>query len=58
MKRLDFSKSFMGGGYTTPSVEVCDIVAEKGFVVSQNPDLTYGGAGEAGAIGDGNSYEL
>ena len=48
----------MGGGYTTPSVEVCDIVAEKGFVVSQNPDLTYGGAGEAGAIGDGNSYEL
>ena len=34
MKRLDFSKSFMGGGYTTPSVEVCDIVAEKGYQAS------------------------
>ena len=34
MKSLDFSKSCMGGGYTPPSVEVCDIVAEKGYQAS------------------------
>jgi hypothetical protein len=34
MRKLDFVKSFMEGGYTTPSVEVCDIVAEKGFSAS------------------------
>ncbi|MBR6655131.1 MAG: hypothetical protein IKL20_00810 [Alistipes sp.] len=44
--------------YITPSVEVLSVKVEAGFFVSQNPDLTYGGAGEAGAIGDGNSYEL
>ena len=44
--------------YTTPKMELCSVKVEKGFFVSQNPDLTYGGAGEAGAIGDGNSYEL
>lgn len=44
--------------YSTPRVEVLSVEVEKGFFVSQNPDLTYGGAGDAGAIGDGNSYEL
>ena len=39
-------------------VEVCSVKAEKGFFVSQNPDLTYGNEGAAGAIGDGGSYEL
>jgi len=48
----------IGGGHVTPEMEVCSVKAEQGFFVSQNPDLTYGGAGEAGAIGDGNSYEL
>lgn len=44
--------------YTTPKMELCSVEVEKGFFVSSNPDFTYGGAGEAGAIGDGNSYEL
>ena len=44
--------------YTTPMVEVCSVKAEKGFFVSQNIDLTYGDAGAAGTIEDGNSYEL
>ena len=44
--------------YSTPNVEVLSVEVEKGFFVSQNPDLTYGDAGAAGAIGDGNSYEL
>lgn len=34
MKQLDFVKSFAGGGYATPTVEVCDIVAEKGYSAS------------------------
>ena len=44
--------------YTTPSMEVLSVKAEKGFFVSQNTDLTYGDAGAAGTIENGNSYEL
>jgi hypothetical protein len=44
--------------YTTPEVELCSVEVEKGFFVSSNPDLTYGEAGEAGAIENGGSYEL
>lgn len=55
MKRLT---NTLEGGYVTPEMEVCSVKAEQGFFVSQNPDLTYGDAGNAGAIGDGNSYEL
>ena len=44
--------------YFTPSVEVLSVEVEKGFFVSQNPDLTYGEEGAAGAIVNGNSYEL
>ena len=44
--------------YLTPEVEVCSVKAEMGFFVSQNPDLTYGEEGAAGAIVNGNSYEL
>ena len=44
--------------YTTPEVNVCSVKVEAGFFVSQNPDLTYGDAGAAGAIENGNSYEL
>ena len=44
--------------YTTPEVDVCSVNVEAGFFVSQNPDLTYGDAGAAGAIENGNSYEL
>ena len=44
--------------YTTPTAEVCSVKVEKGFFVSQNPDLTYGDEGAAGAIVNGNSYEL
>ena len=44
--------------YTTPKMELCSVKVEKGFFVSQNTDLTYGEGGAAGAIGDGNSYEL
>ena len=44
--------------YATPTMEVCSVKAEKGFFVSQNIDLTYGEAGAAGAIENGNSYEL
>ncbi len=50
--------SAMGGGYVAPAVELCVVSAERGFFVSQNSDLDYGGAGEAGTIGDGNNYEL
>ena len=39
-------------------LEVCSVKAERGFFVSQNPDLTYGDAGNAGAIENGGSYEL
>ncbi len=39
-------------------MELCSVKVEKGFFVSQNPDLTYGEEGAAGAIGNGNSYEL
>lgn len=44
--------------YTAPMLEVCSVKAERGFFVSQNPDLTYGDAGNAGAIENGGSYEL
>lgn len=44
--------------YTAPMVEVCSVAAERGFFVSQNPGLNYGEAGNAGAIENGNSYEL
>ena len=44
--------------YTAPEVNVCSVKVEAGFFVSQNPDLTYGDAGAAGAIENGNSYEL
>ena len=44
--------------YFTPEVEVCSVKVEKGFFVSQNPDLHYGGAGAAGTIENGDSYEL
>lgn len=44
--------------YATPTMEVCSVKAEKGFFVSQNIDLTYGEAGAAGAIENGNSYEF
>ena len=44
--------------YTTPTAEVCSVKVEKGFFVSQNTDLTYGGAGSAGTIENGGSYEL
>jgi hypothetical protein len=44
--------------YTTPKMELCSVKVEKGFFVSSNTDLTYGEGGAAGAIGDGNSYEL
>jgi hypothetical protein len=45
--------------YTTPKMEVCSVAAEKGFFVSQNTDLNYGGAGAAGGtLENGGSYEL
>lgn len=58
MNKLDLMKNLAGGGYAAPTVEVCFVKAEAGFFVSQNPDLTYGEAGAAGAIENGNSYEL
>lgn len=56
MKRT--TKILRGGGYTAPEMEVLSVEAEKGFFVSQNPGLNYGDAGAAGAIENGNSYEL
>ena len=44
--------------YSTPNVEVLSVEVEKGFFVSQNPELTYGNAGAAGTIENGDSYEL
>ena len=44
--------------YTTPTAEVCSVKVEKGFFVSQNTDLNYGGAGAAGTLENGGSYEL
>ena len=44
--------------YTTPAMEVLSVEVEKGFFVSQNIDLTYGDAGAAGTIENGDSYEL
>ncbi len=56
---MKYTTNFLrGGDYTAPEMEICSFEVEQGFFVSQNLDLTYGGAGEAGAIGDGNSYEL
>ena len=45
--------------YSAPTAEVCSVKAEKGFFVSQNTDLNYGGAGAAGGtLENGGSYEL
>ena len=44
--------------YKTPTAEVCSVKVEQGFFVSQNADLNYGGAGSAGTIENGGSYEL
>lgn len=52
MKRTAFEE------YKAPNVDVCSVKAEAGFFVSQNPDLNYGSAGNAGAIENGESYEL
>ena len=46
------------GAYAAPELDVCSVKAEMGFFVSQNIDLTYGEAGAAGAIENGNSYEF
>ena len=58
MNKLDLMKNLAGVGYAAPTVEVCFVKAEAGFFVSQNPELTYGEAGAAGAIGNGGEYEL
>jgi hypothetical protein len=59
MKRDLLCNSMMGGEkYVAPAVELCVVSAERGFFVSSNSDLTYGDEGAAGAIGNGNSYEL
>lgn len=44
--------------YIVPTAEIYSVKAEIGFAVSQNPNLNYGDAGEAGTIENGNSYEL
>ena len=44
--------------YSSPKIMTCSVEIEKGFLVSQNPDLNYGDAGAAGTIENGNSYEL
>ncbi len=44
--------------YSPPQIITCSVEIEKGFLVSQNPDLDYGNAGAAGTIENGNSYEL
>ena len=44
--------------YSAPTAEVCSVEVEKGFFVSQNTDLNYGGIGSAGTIENGGSYEL
>ncbi|MBR4969709.1 MAG: hypothetical protein IKY57_06105 [Alistipes sp.] len=47
------------GVYTAPEMEVFSVKVEKGFFVSQNTDLNYGGAGAAGGtLENGGSYEL
>ena len=58
MNKLDLMKNLAGGSYAAPTVEVCFVKAEAGFFVSQNDALNYGEAGAAGAIENGNSYEL
>lgn len=44
--------------YTTPKMKLCSVKVEKGFFVSSNTDLNYGGAGNAGTVENGGSYEL
>ncbi len=44
--------------YLTPEMEILSVNAEQGFFVSQNTDLNYGGAGAAGTLENGGSYEL
>ena len=34
MKQLDFSKCFAAGAYCAPTVELCEVVAERGFQAS------------------------
>ena len=58
MKRELLCISAVEGSYVAPAIDLCVVSAERGFFVSANSDLTYGGAGEAGTIEDGKSYEL
>lgn len=44
--------------YLAPDMAICEVAVENGFLVSQNPDWTYGDEGAAGDIGDGGSYDL
>ena len=46
------------GSYVAPDVDVCTVEVESGFVVSSNPNFIYGSEGSAGALENGNSYEL
>lgn len=46
------------GSYAAPEIHAYSVEVESGFVVSQNPGLSYGDAGNAGTIENGNSYEL
>ena len=34
MNRLDLMKNLVGGGYAAPTVEVCFVKAEAGFIAS------------------------
>lgn len=43
-----------GTSYSAPSVEILSISIEKGF--ANSTVLDYGGAGEAGNLEEGNSY--
>ncbi len=55
---MKYTKNNLRVSYITPEVDVCSVMVESGFFVSQNPELTYGEEGAAGAIVNGNSYEL
>ena len=39
-------------------MKLCSVKVEKGFFVSSNTDLNSGGAGNAGTVENGGSYEL
>ena len=52
MKQLDFSKCLAVGTYCTPTVELCEVYAEKGY------SLSFGEAGAAGTITEGETYEF